>query len=493
MNWLERIPEKLFLLLAVAFFVGWSASLFLRWPPPLPDEGLFASAARTLITDGHLGTTQIRGQESHVYWQPPVYFLSLVPVIKVGGYSLVALRVWSLAVGVGILFLLHSLTRALAGELSAKIALLILVCDPRFVNAIAYARMDGLCMVFILSTIFLSVRPLFANRLTNALAAGTTAALAALTHPYGLVAPLAGFLFLFIHNERGGDDRPKRAGFFVLPIVVGFLMWGLYIIQDLPGFKEQLVFQFTRKDRGVMHAVAGFVGHYRSYPMSLLIPVAGCILLLREAMRKNRQLIPLAVAQALIVVVSFFKFEVPYHVYLAPLGAAGIAMVVGRVGTYTRTVRTLMVIFIAVVCANALGVAAYLNYQFNSKLRDATDYQQFGDSITVHLPPGSVLIGWGTPSLYWALQSNRPDIIFRDNGFFNDTYAGEAIREADFFISTRSFRPDDDLKSMDSRRRLMTDICERNGRALVPVTTVGKIERFAYSAEIYAITAKGNR
>ena len=80
--WFQDMSGSLFLAGVIGLYLVLSLSLLLTWPPPMIDEALFASTARTLLDQGHLGTTMVRGLESRVYWQPPVYFIVLTPVIE---------------------------------------------------------------------------------------------------------------------------------------------------------------------------------------------------------------------------------------------------------------------------------------------------------------------------------------------------------------------------------------------------------------------------
>jgi 4-amino-4-deoxy-L-arabinose transferase-like glycosyltransferase len=450
------------------------------------DEGSFASAAKTLIDEGHLGTPQVQGLEDHLYWQPPVYFLSIAPVIKLAGYSLSVLRVWSLLIGIGLFIVLFFLTRSFAGPLAAKFAVLLLAFDPRFVNAIAYARMDGLCMLFVLWTLLFLLRPAFSRPRLNILLSGIFAMLASLTHAYGLAAPVAGLVALFLRSGKTHVRRWTDFAIFLFPLAFGIVLWGLYVVQDVPAFTEQMRFQFGRKSRPVMTALSLLIGHYRTYPMSLLIPVAGLAVLVWRGLKFRGMAIPIMVTHLAILIVALTKFEVPYHVYIAPLGAVGVALILAAV-TNSRG-RMIAQSFVILIMLNATAAMLILNYNLNIRLQHETDIGTFASAILQNIPQDGAVVCWGNPSIYWQSYRNRPDIRFRDAAFLNEKREDQVVSTSDFVITVRTNQPGQDGVASNMRRQYFETVCNRNSRTLTFVRHIGVDERFAYSADIFAIT-----
>ena len=202
LNRFRDVSDTRFVSIVVALYLLLSLPLLLKWPVPMADEAVFASTAKTLIEKGHLGTRLVHGLESHMYWQPPLYFLTLAPVIKIAGYRLASLRSFSVLTGAAIVVLVFLVGRKLGDVFSGKMAAFALVCDPYFVKYVKYVRMDGLCVVFMLTALLVFLDPLFRRKSANLLMVGILLTLALLTHPLGLV-----FVIVYLLHVLGEPPR----------------------------------------------------------------------------------------------------------------------------------------------------------------------------------------------------------------------------------------------------------------------------------------------
>lgn len=447
------------------------------------DEGLFAGTAKTLVAEGHFGTTQVVGLESHVYWQPPLYFLVLAPVIKFVGYTLVSLRAFSVVMDLVLLLLVFRLATRLADEMTGRLSLLLLACDPRFVNTSVFVRMDVLCIIFVLAALVVATRP---TSVRNVSTSSSLLALAALTHPLGLIPATVFLAYQFLVPD--GGSRWKKALLAMTPLFVAAILWGVYVVENPHEFIVQMKFQFARKDLPVLWRVGNLIHHYRMYPLSLAMPFLGLvsfIWLLKNAFHKL--LLVTLVFSALLVIVVV-KYEIPYHVYLAPLGAVGTGMGVrnlwNNIALWRRVVGTA---FIVLVLMNSLFVFGTLNYIHHVELVDETNYNFFCERISSKIPQRATLIGWGTPSMYWGFDAARPDVQFRDIAMLDSLSGLKLMEEADYIVSTRAFAPQEDSVTLAARRSFLSSVCLRAGRELRYIGRVGTIRRFAYSAEIFQI------
>ena len=484
----HHLSNPRFVGIVLLLYLVFRLPLLLLWPPPMVDEGLFASTAKTLLDTGHLGTTAVKGLESHVYWQPPVYFLALVPVIKMAGYTLTTLRMFSVLISMGVMVLVFILGLKLADAAAAKVAIIVLACDPRFVNTVAFVRMDGLCMLFILVALMLLVRPLFMNRSLNTLVMGVALALAVLTHPLGLIAVTVFTIYILFRSSPGTQEKWREVLLLVSPLAVGAIVWGIYILQDPNSFLVQMKFQFARKDRPTLPVIANVFHHYRLYPLSLAIPCAGLLYVVHRAIRFRGKVVPLAILQTVLTMVVFAKYEIPYHVYIAPLGAISAGMLVVEFWRSSKKVkRYLAAGCLSLILVNTVPVFCSLNYIHHFQIADETNYDKFCELVSRHIPAGASIIGWGTPSVYWGLYTGRPDIEYRDIAIVDSLSGNVLIREAGYVVSTRAFSIDDDEVALQKRREYLSALCVRNGADLKFVAEVGRKVRFAYSAEIYQI------
>ena len=485
-HWILGIPNRRFIAFVLAFYLLLALPLLTLWPPPMVDEALFGSTAKSLLEKGILGTPLVQGLESHVYWQPPVYFLTLVPVIKVGGYCLATLRVFSVLVACAIVFVVFALGLRLTDPVIAKVASVVLVCDPKFVNTAMYGRMDGLCVLFMLVSLALFAAPVFRSKSVNTLAVGLTAALASLTHPLGTIAPMVLIIYVMGQATVTIRDRIKTVVLILLPFCVGMSLWGMYVLQDSGSFIHQIGFQLSRKDRPIASTVMSVIRHYHLYPLSLAIPCLALGISVVSEIRGRSNLAVVVLFQALVMVIVVAKFEIPYHVYFAPMGALMAAVLLVRFWKKSRSWgRILAGSFGCGILLNAMLVVGYLNFIHHYILEHETDYDEFSRNISGYLPSGARVFGRGSPFLYWGLYAQRPDIQLRDLVALDSVVMNQAARETDYVVFTRAFQPDEDRVTLSQWTDSFSRLFSENGRKLQLVGAVGTVRRFAYSAEIF--------
>jgi 4-amino-4-deoxy-L-arabinose transferase-like glycosyltransferase len=483
---LLSLSDGAFISLALVLFALLSAPLFLHWPPPMADEEMFGDVARTFGEQCQLSSTLVAGQEHVMYWQPPVYFLMLAPVIKTFGWSLVVLRGFSALIGALVVVFTYLLGRFFTAPLVAKVGTLLLVCNPHFVTYIKYGRMDGLCVLFLLASL-LAVRWALEQRKPGAFTLpGLAAAAAVLTHPLGMIAPVSILLWLLVQRGIGKINLAKSITWFLLPIVAGLGCWLILILQDPHGFLVQMHYQFARKDRDWMSSFLGFVGRYRFVPFVLALGLFG-VLATWGAWRRTRQdsaLLLLLIVNVVSFVTITARFELTYHLYWIPVAsiAAGAAVTQDSV-RWGNAFRILGL----VALLNGIAFLAYVTYSIHWNERSAPSYLEFSLSVAALLPDSCSVINAGYPSLYWGLHEGRPDVRYFERVYFDTTIVKDAFGRADYFILTRSFAPEDDAQLLDSEVRTIKSLAGRVQKRLMLVGEVGQQRRFVPSARVYKL------
>ena len=494
LEWFRLGSNLRFSLFVLLLYFSFSFSLLLAWPPPMIDEGLFGSTAKTLLAEGHLGTSLVAGLEDYVYWQPPVYFFVLAGVISIGGYSLVALRIFSILLGGCALLLVFILGLRFAHRAAARMGMLLLACDPKFVNSVKYARMDGLCVVLMLAALLVFVRPVFEDRRWNFLAAGFLCALAVFTHPLGVIAPLSLCAYIVTRTSIDWRERLRQVFLVLVPVIVGGILWGAYILQHTDSFVEQITYQLSRKDRPLVLTIANFIRQYRHFPFVLLLPLLGLWFVVVKSVRQRgiATLVALFLGIAFLLVVP--KFENPYHVYLAPIGAIASGMLLTglweRKGRLPRFLGTSMW---SATMLNAAAVFGYLFIQFHAQLGFNSTYDRFCDEVANRIPANAAVCAWGTPCVYWRLQEDRHDIKYLDAAFLDSAKANAVIQRSNYAVLTRAFNVSEDEAGMKKQRESFKELSRRNGFRLLPVALVGEKNSYEYSAEIFRVTKVGNQ
>lgn len=229
---------------AFAYFVG---ALLLYDPAVWPDEALFANPAVNLLRHGHLGTDLMGGYlpgiETHTYWMPPFYYLALAPVFALFGVSAPVMRLFSAFTAASVLALTYAIgRRAGLGRVAACIAVAVLAVDAVFLRAARLGRMDMLAIALMLGALYFALASRAAKRAP--IFAGVLAGLATMTHPLGMIAPLAiGLHYLVLADA----SRWRRLLCFALGVLGPALLWGIYILGDTAAFSAQIGAQVGRK------------------------------------------------------------------------------------------------------------------------------------------------------------------------------------------------------------------------------------------------------
>lgn len=483
----ESASDWDFLILVLTLYLFLTLSLFLQWPPPMADEEMFGDVARTFGQQGHLTSELVPGMGRGMFWQPPLYFLVLAPVVRLFGFSLVVLRAFSAVVGALIVVATYLLGKKSGSTPCAKVGSLLLVCNPHFVTYVKYGRMDGLCVLFILLSFLLAVVALKREKPGTLLLSGIAGSAAVITHPLGLIAPVSIVLWLLMEKEARKGSIVKSVIWFLAPMLVVLVLWLLYILSDPGAFITQMAYQLAHKQRGWHGVFLGFFNRYRFLPLVLLTNLLATVTLWwrwsRSAPRKPAQLL-IAIASVVSITAIGTRFELPYQVYWVPVASIAVGMaVVGLSGRWTGGLRVLALGSVL----NGLALFGYVNYSIHWKERAQPDYQHFVQSVASVLPPSCTVMNVGYPSIFWGLREARPEIRYCERIYFDSSTTREVITSLDYFIFTRDFAPAEDAVLLDLELRELDSLSARFGRRLELVGEVGEERRFVASAKIYRI------
>ncbi len=487
--WLSSIAA---VLLAASFFLYFAHALFLKYPPPWPDESIFADPATSLLHQGVPATDVfsglLPGATRCTFLQPPLYFLFLWLVFSIGGVSLVALRLASLALGVVAAALTYVLgDRSGLGRCWALFPVALLLLDTAFLRGSLIGRMDMMALVLILLALVLDAepRPLGSPPgKTRTFLTGLVCGLAALTHPIGAAASVA---VGFRHIAYPESPRRRALPHLLAGILTPVAFWGAYILPHWRDFMAQfggqiltkagrqpLVFQHLR------HTFRMFVGQYGSpgNPAIGLVWLAGLVGLFFSA-RKRTTLSVLPACQLVIMGVAIWGKEMWYVVYLAPLTAIGLAHIIllareRRVWTKTLGwIGVLLALWFAQQCA--LSTYA-VNYALNINNQRVTHYFEWCRKISQVLPQNSKVLLSVIPDPFFGLEQRR-DLTLREflpKGFPVDSGRYRQWMMQSDYIVVRGPHPS----------RVVWRVAKKQGRL---IARVGAPFPDGYYAEIYRI------
>jgi 4-amino-4-deoxy-L-arabinose transferase-like glycosyltransferase len=488
----ERIPSWLLLAGVICLYLLCSGMFFFSYLPPQTDEELFAEPSLNLATEGSLVSHVVLGMDKGVFWQPPLYFLVLSAVVGTFGYSLGVVRGFSLVLGAISLVLTYLIAGRFVDRRKALLLSLLLSLDPFFVLYAKMGRMDSLAVVFILGSLLLAIWAFEGKSLSRWFIAGLAASAAAVTHPLGLSSPVCITLWLMLVSKARLPLRKGAIAAFLAPAAAVSIIWALSAYAHRAAFVEQMAFQFARKDRNLVETWGHFGERFKYLPV---LGVVAFLCALSSARRlwqgwrspTELMLIDLALVILLPLVASTYEFS--YQIYLQPflLILVGYSLFSGYTSEGTRRPLARKTIVAALVLNFCLYWGA-LRYEISAAGIDGgNEIALLFDRVSAVLPRGSHVLTIGSPSLYWDLRSQRPDVEFVSNVFLTDAYGREAMRCVDRVVLTRSFSLATDDQWHRSELRRLRQAATAAGRRLVEIAAVGTRQRFAYSALVYQV------
>ncbi len=230
--------------------------------PPEEDEAYSVSPAINLITEGHMGNTVLECKgtmntrmDERTYWQPPLQYLALSIWFRIFGVSLLSVRLFSTILGLVAMFCSYVIVRKLTGNpIAGILAAALLSVEFNFIISAASGRMDMMCAVLGLAgfAFYLTMRE---KNFTLAIILGhVCTAVSGLTHPHAVVT-----LFAMVVLNAYLDFpriRVKHILLALVPYVIGFGAWGIYILQDPQAFYDQFISHVDRK-MGSYYSILG--------------------------------------------------------------------------------------------------------------------------------------------------------------------------------------------------------------------------------------------
>ncbi len=441
-----------------AILIGSTVSLYLMLAftmaltkRPWCDEAWFATPALSLITTGHLSTTNLetagtwlQGIDKYTYWMMPLDLLAQAAWYRVVGFGLLSMRTLSILWGLVALGSWFIVVHRLTGRpMVALLTLLFTATDFIFVRGAGDGRMDMMnaALGFAALAAYLHWRE---GRLVLAIAIShTLAAASMLTHPNGLL-PWAGLVGLACYLD-GRRLRVWHAGVAAVPYIVGFAAWGIYISHDPAMFLQQ----FGGNAKGRWHGVTGWISHtiqtyaaafglkttwagalVRLKLLTLLAYLAGIAgVLLTPSLRRARGVRALLLITTIyFAVMSLFQSanSHDYLIHIVPMYAALLSMWLDWSWAAGRIPRTILVAAAGgLVLLQLGGIAQRARLDPYRKM-----YMPVIEYLQQHRSPGTLVMGSAelgfhlgfTPSLIDDVRlgyysSRRPDFIVVDERY----------------------------------------------------------------------------
>lgn len=248
---------------ALSKIIGWSLSAILLiyiimasgislTRIPWVDEGWFVGPAVNLALKGYMGSSVLeindkglewkpwssQNMDRYTYWHPPLYFLAQAGWYRIFGISLFSMRFLSIFWGVIALISVFLLIKVFVkDDFIALIATALTGIDFSFIGTAAVGRMDMMAAALAFSgyAAYMAFREI---NLKAAFLLGHCFVVASgLTHANGILA-FGGMIILNLYYDRKIISS-KLVFIGHIPYILGFLGWGLYILQDPASFITQ--------------------------------------------------------------------------------------------------------------------------------------------------------------------------------------------------------------------------------------------------------------
>jgi hypothetical protein len=232
-------PVLPIVLLSLALYVLAGAAGWSRYPRVWVDEGWVAEVGWTKAHGGPLGNPShgsLHQYDQRVYWMPPLYFLTLAGVYRIVGDPLQGGRMTSfLAGGLELLILLWVSLRLISAARGDRAHIawmlwisLVFTLDPTLWKAHRSIRFESMTGLFLVAAV--GSAALLRGRVAWIVSGGFSA-LAALTHPTGILAfPAALGTWLSRRSREEGRWLPVLGACTVF--VALLLPYLLYLAQD---------------------------------------------------------------------------------------------------------------------------------------------------------------------------------------------------------------------------------------------------------------------
>ncbi len=472
---------------AFVWFCYNAAALFFTYPPPWPDEALFADVSTNLLRHGRLATDLYAdffpAMRQHYYLTPPLYHALIAGWFGLFGVSLGALRAFSVLAAAGVVAVTFAIGRRVGlSRTSSLVPCVLLMLDAVFLRASLLGRMDMLALLFILLTVWLALGsvsndpgPAGLRPSRRAFLLGLISALAALTHPIGAVAivvSVAWAAWMMMARPEAQASAREVLLPVLLGIGLGFLPWTLYASRDFHAFAEQMGGQFQRKAsrHSIFSCWSMSAGQWGVDPRILLgawLAGTGGLALLS---RRRSLGLSLAALQILITAVILGSCEMWYPVYGMPLTYLGGAGALTRFQdspsrrrVVTAGIAVLALLFAGVNVARVSRIRGDRNPFYGAEAGYTGWCEEIGDHLVKH----SVVLLDLLPTPYFGLSS-RPDLSYRllpPAGFpVPEGRVIDSLEGMNYIIAGRTLGDPNVRSFLMSHGDLVAEIGERRGR-----------------------------
>jgi 4-amino-4-deoxy-L-arabinose transferase-like glycosyltransferase len=402
--------------IAILPFVFISRNLLLTNPFVWPDESITVDIAKTIFKsfplktnifgENILGISTINGPELPLYTYIPAIWL------KLSGYSIISVRLFSVLLGGLTLLLVYIIANSyFKNRLLGFFAVILMYLDPYFSESTRIGRVE-IINILVICSILIFLNPKNMTRVRYFFI-GILLGIAMLTHPICII--YVGIVFGYIYIYFGFKEIYKSFVLLVTPTLIGLGYWWymirpwmkLIIIQMRwqTGFKSQAIPSLWLQAQSDLSI------------MFILFMYIFTIFVLAYIYFKTRQKMGLFLGMSMIILFGAVMYgkEMWYPAYFEPMYVFALLFIWVNLKVFKDIIRFTI--------RGVLGVLIliYLNTTITHLTQNIknSDYGIFGTEIQDVIPgPARVLLS-EIPDVYFVLQNNPKLQIFE---FINNYY-----------------------------------------------------------------------
>jgi 4-amino-4-deoxy-L-arabinose transferase-like glycosyltransferase len=261
------------LLAILGLFILVSVLLSIRREPWL-DEGIFADPASNLAFKGVFGSTRwhtyipqivpdLPDIDRYTYWHMPLYLLSVSALFRVFGFSILAMRAWSIFWGCVLIvsWYVIVLTLLKGKQLAALLAAAFVAFDANIILSAVTGRPDTMltALTALGMACYLRYRETRMDRAVFLCA--SFQALALFSHPVAVVHTTVALVMVLVLDWKNLRLRHLLPAAITPAILL--LGWSFYIAQAPDVFRRQLFGHVSRRMSGLASPLTAIVMDFR--------------------------------------------------------------------------------------------------------------------------------------------------------------------------------------------------------------------------------------
>lgn len=228
LNWFKKNPHSVIIILILilaAFLRLYNLEITPGW---WPDEGVYLNIAGNLAH----GKTQMFAFTYPFVPHPPLFFIVVIPFIKIFGYKILAVRLVSALAGIGIIYVMYLIGKVMNRSITGLIAAFLATILPEMLILSRIGITYHLLILFFALGLYFLICYIYQKKVKYFYYAWAVSGLAVVTSYMGIVLPIFLFLYsvyVFFTKKLKWKIFLTSIGIFLVPIIL-YIGWG-YVFQ----------------------------------------------------------------------------------------------------------------------------------------------------------------------------------------------------------------------------------------------------------------------